>query len=219
MPGRRERHLTYVHLHNKSYLMALKHAKRKLAYFIDVEDRDAVKAYVGPGSHLINHFVLTEEQFLGKYETVVTVWFGAFLRLLASLAATWPDLASTSTAHPLESAGGTVVRLRHRPAGSCVTGEVAFDAMDYVAVDPDVVGSSLTPLMRYIKLGYGEGHLHSATFPDGPDTPGGDALIQKGRVATDDTSGTPPPSLPPKRQPSRLRRLPASTSAGRDSAK
>ena len=221
VPGRRETHLAYVHLHNKSYLMTLEHAKRKLAHFVDVEDRDAVKAYVGPGSHLINHFVLTEEQFLGKYETVVTVWFGAFVRLLVSLAATWPDLASASTAHPLESAGGTVVRFPHRPAGSCAIGEVAFDAKDYVAANPDVAGSSSTPLMHFIRFGHGEGRPLSATSPDGPDTPGGDArLIQKGRAAAaDDTSGTPPPLLPPKRQPARSRRPPAGASAGGGSAK
>ncbi len=155
--GRRETRLAYVHLHNKSYAMTLEHAKRKLAHFVDVEDLDAVRSYVGPGFHLVNHFLLTEADFLRKYDRVPTIWFGAFLRLLTDLGAPWPELASALPSHPLEPIDAVIMRLPPGLDAWLPMHEVAFHAGRYVTANPDVAQSTSAPLMHYLRFGHGEG--------------------------------------------------------------
>lgn len=59
--GWRETDFVYIHMHNKPFALLCEHARRKLAYYVDVTDHKALSTYRGPGHHLAP-YLLTDEQ-------------------------------------------------------------------------------------------------------------------------------------------------------------
>lgn len=173
-PGKRETHLAYFHLHNKSYTTTIEHAKRKLAHLVDVENLSALKAYIGPGFHLINHFLLTEKEFLCKYDKVLTVRCDEFTNLLKALSASWPELAGAGDEY-LTDDSNIIIRLPGKAERMGLAQEVCFSAAAYLELNSDIKNSSSTPLMHYIRFGHGEGRDFASR-----------EILSKGKLAVND---------------------------------
>jgi hypothetical protein len=160
--------LTHLHLHHKPHATVLEHAHRKLQFRVDVNDLAALRAYNGPGDHLVRHFMRTEAEYLTQFDDVLTFGYTGFSAILSALG--HRSEMVTVPQPPAPPLHGTVsVR---RPSRSDPAGEIVlFDAEAYLRAHLDVAAIGAPPLEHYLYHGFNEGRAVSDVRDAGREEP------------------------------------------------
>ena len=158
--GRRSTDFTYIHMHNKPFDLLQAHARRKLTLFVDVEDKNALSKYRGPGLHLIKYFFISEEQYKRSFDEKLLVSIPSFSWLVSELQINQEMFGnSRNSAHSRENASTELSFPAAKIGQARVTAK--FDAAIYRRLHADVSASDWKALEHYLLAGYGEGRsLH-----------------------------------------------------------
>jgi Glycosyl transferase family 2 len=139
-----------IHMHFKPFDLVRRHARDKLAPFVNVDDAAAVAAFQGVGTHLVRYFAMSQDEYysdFGLYEYPL-VSFTGLLDQLRELMPIEPFQAQWC-ARPAwlnrATAGRDIVEL---------PGE--YFGPEYLKANPDVARSSIDPTTHYCLFGHRE---------------------------------------------------------------
>ncbi len=156
--GTRDTDFTYLHFHNKPYETVQEHTRRKMYRRVDVEDRDAMRRYAGPGTHMIKDLLMSREEYVHQFDHRITVRFEQFTDQMRALGARESLLTGDARLlrrHRSVPGGLSTIRL---PASEAQPPRlVAFDSSAYLADNPDISIQSGCGLPHYLYYGYREG--------------------------------------------------------------
>lgn len=82
--------LVHFHFHFKPFVLQRARARQILEARVDLRDRDALRAYDGPGRHLVKYLLMTEGEYQESLRRLEPVRTDAFSRSLERLGFTWP---------------------------------------------------------------------------------------------------------------------------------
>ncbi|MFT8718633.1 glycosyltransferase family 2 protein [Acetobacter sp.] len=153
--GVRETRLSYLHMHHKPFDMVVRHAERKLCERVDMEDRDALRRFDGPGKHLVDYFFMTEDDYLTRFAAD-----GVYYR--------FPGVLDHFYTLGVRSEFfGTIEPVKPQPARDLVelvrivdrriNAVLRFAVQSYLTRYPDVAASDMPPFYHYFAFGRGEG--------------------------------------------------------------
>ena len=91
---RQETSLAYAHFHFKPYHIDRNMTKEKLAPFVDVNDVNALRAFKGPGVHLVGHLFKTEAEYYASFTVDERAIYFSSLVKTFSLLGIDPNFAS-----------------------------------------------------------------------------------------------------------------------------
>jgi hypothetical protein len=153
--GVRGTNIAYLHFHNKPLADLLRHARHKLEHFVDVDDPEALRAYDGPGLHMISYFEMSEADYRAKADDKLLVMFGGFARLIRALGIDSPLLG---VGEVVAEKRDEAVRLIYPAKGGSGSRAIhIFDGERYLDANPDLRTSGILPLSHYLAFGYQEG--------------------------------------------------------------
>jgi hypothetical protein len=144
--------LTHLHYHHKPYRTVLEQSARKLQPYIDVNDRQALAAYRGPGEHLVRHFFVPEAEYETQFDKHFVFYFDGLGKVLTAL----------GIASDLLNPAGSLGQIGNEYTGVALSSPaireaqrssvVIFDADHYREANPDVAlagGSAAKHLMTF----------------------------------------------------------------------
>ena len=88
----RQTGFVYLHQHYKPLERLRTHARQKLDGFIDPDDLTALRAYKGPGLHLVNYFFIDQQEYQRQFRSKLIVDVPEFSLLMQGLGITEPFL-------------------------------------------------------------------------------------------------------------------------------
>ncbi len=157
--GTRRTDFTYLHFHNKPFATLLQQARRKLELFVDVENRDVLRTFEGPGNHLVRYFFMTEGEYLAQHDDTPLVRFPQFGRLMAALGIT--DTLFGGPSDDLDLAADPDF-VGFVPPGGDLAGTMPFSPRRYLERHPGLADPHWHPIRHYAMHGHREGRTAPA---------------------------------------------------------
>jgi len=155
-----ETHVTnlgYIHLHNKQFSEVLQAAKEKLIYYIDIEDKNILKDYTGPGLHLVKYFFMTESEYKKIFIDKASIFIPEFSCLLETLGV---DLYSVFGNYQkykkILSEKHEGMLLRYPDTNKISYIFIDFNEKKYISNHEDLHNAPIDPLIHFSEYGYKE---------------------------------------------------------------
>lgn len=149
--------LGYIHLHNKQFSEVLQAAKEKLIYYIDIEDKNILKDYTGPGLHLVKYFFMTEDEYKNIFLDKASVFVPEFSYLLDILGVNLQSVFgeyNNCKKTLRDECNGTLVRYPDINKKSYYF--IDFNEKKYISCHEDLQNIDIDPLMHFSEYGYKE---------------------------------------------------------------
>ncbi len=164
-PGTRRTDFTYLHYHNKPYALVQAHTRRKLAPRVDLNDIDALRAYMGAGAHMTKDLLMSREEYVHQFDQALTLHLETFPALMGALGAR--DAMIVGQGGRPAGAPSDSVTLRLPGLAGAPAELVAFDGRGYLDDHLDVAADNGRSLPHYLYYGFGEGRRLRRNHEDG----------------------------------------------------
>lgn len=149
-----ETDFVYMHMHGKPFNVLLEQARRKLERFVDVDDRETLRNFTGPGVHLVKYFFMNEEEYRRSFEeNRLVLLVPGFDNLISALGVDSPifRIHRDYDAFPKEQV--FVVSGRDADGRRIAT---PFLGQHYLNLNKDVAAAGWPPLRHYVMAGHKE---------------------------------------------------------------
>ncbi|MDI2112138.1 glycosyltransferase family 2 protein [Commensalibacter nepenthis] len=143
--------LAYVHFHNRSFEETLALAKAKLTPYVNVNNLESVKNYVGPGGHLVQYFSMSKYEYFQLYRNHGNIYFYQLIQLFLSLSI---DIDSVFNAKyiPIQPSDLHKILIRYPDVNKPENYSIGYvDIIQYLLTSKDVKDAGIHPI-RHICL-------------------------------------------------------------------
>ena len=153
--GTRRTDFTYLHYHNKPYALVQAHTRRKLAPRVDLNDLNALRAYIGAGAHMTKDLLMSREEYVHQFDRMLTLQLEPFPTLMRTLGARDAMIVGDAGRHA--DAPSEIITLRLPALAGSPAELLGFDGRGYLDDHLDVAADNGRSLPHYLYYGFQEG--------------------------------------------------------------
>ena len=149
--------LGYIHLHNKRFSEVLQAAKEKLVYYIDIEDKNSLREYTGPGLHLVKYFFMTEHEYKNTFLENASIFIPNFSYLLVALGVDLCNVFGKPERHTIKNDNISASMLVRYPDTNKISYNfIDFNEKTYISRHEDLKNANVDPLAHFSEYGHKE---------------------------------------------------------------
>ncbi len=84
--------VVYIHLHFKKFQVLVAHSEEKLKKYTDISNRGNLDGYQGNGWHLVKYLLMSEQDYLSRFDNEIKIGLPQFVARIAELALSPPEM-------------------------------------------------------------------------------------------------------------------------------